>query len=500
MSTPSSPCSTSPVTPCSPISSNNSSFLEDVECINNWIDCFAICSFDIELGQKIDFFYPSTYSERVDKIQQSNIAYLAFPDGGTQPTKNITNFNYAFRLKDEHNVAASENEFVFGHVVYRQKKDSSVHRGYVMKSLVLLTRHPYIKLHRYLVQRISDAYFIEENINVLHDVMTQINKWPYPKTDFQFALPFQGHRVSYRTPSYTPHPSIVRFLNSTPEAANSIKTNIYKKSKVDIKKDVNGRVSSVAPVTPLKERLLGRKYVLQHELNFYRHFKSHLSHLHHMWELVLSGEPILVLSPTAGECSSAVMALVSLIAPIPYKGDYRPYFTVHNSEFRSLPNSNIIIGVTNPFFVKALQSWDNVLALGKSKPKKSPQLLSNPLENLLALSPSKLQQALTSGPSRESLTWEFKECFITKSKTIVKGTLEGLVDLNDDDKNREGAETLNNDQIKRHFEELTESFLLPLHMCFDSLVCSLKTFIVRSEHEKVFKKERFYEYSKKKWL
>ncbi len=194
---------------------------------------------------------------------------------------------------------------------------------------------------------------------------------------------------------------------------------------MEIKTDKTGKVASVAPVTPLKERLLGRKYAFQHELNFYRHFKTHIPHLHHMWELVIQGSPILILSPTAGECSSAVMALVSIIAPIPYAGDYRPYFTVHNSEFRNLQAQNTILGVTNPFFVKALENWGTVIAVGKAK-KKNNSLLS---------------AVMSSSPTRESLMWEYKECFVTKEKSIVKGEIKGLVTLDDGDKDRESAGT-----------------------------------------------------------
>jgi hypothetical protein len=77
----------------------------------------------------------------------------------------------------------------------------------------MLTRHPYIKLHRYLIQRISELYFEKEDKKIFFESMIQINKWPYPQIDYQFALPFMGHRVSYRTPLYTPHWSVNRFLN-----------------------------------------------------------------------------------------------------------------------------------------------------------------------------------------------------------------------------------------------------------------------------------------------
>jgi len=77
-----------------------------------------------------------------------------------------------------------------------------------------------------------------------------------------------------------------------------------------------------------------------------------------LWELLVLAEPLMVVAPTpgtllghlrtclcllldptvppmtsgmarrAGDCSAAVAALISLIAPLPYSADFRPYFTV----------------------------------------------------------------------------------------------------------------------------------------------------------------------------
>jgi len=120
----------------------------------------------------------------------------------------------------------------------------------------------------------------------------------------------------------------------------------------------------VSSVTPLKERLLGRKYPYQQEVNIYRNFISHsLENLAKFWELVLTGEPILVLSPTPTQCCVSVFSLVSIIAPIPYGGDVRPYFTVHNQDFKYFSQmgghhgfTSAIVGVTNPFFIKAYEN------------------------------------------------------------------------------------------------------------------------------------------------
>lgn len=62
----------------------------------------------------------------------------------------------------------------------------------------------------------------------------------------------------------------------------------------------------------------------------------------------------------AGACSAAVAALISLITPLPYAADFRPYFTIHDSVFAQLSqelpsNANSLprlLGVTNLYFLK----------------------------------------------------------------------------------------------------------------------------------------------------
>jgi len=55
-----------------------------------------------------------------------------------------------------------------------------------------------------------------------------------------------------------------------------------------------------------------------------------------------------------------------MIAPLRYCGDYRPYFTIHDAEFKEYTNKaqappSVILGVTNPFFAKTLQHWPHII-------------------------------------------------------------------------------------------------------------------------------------------
>jgi hypothetical protein len=69
-----------------------------------------------------------------------------------------------------------------------------------------------------------------------------------------------------------------------------------------------------------------------------------------------------------------VAALVALVAPLPYAADFRPYYTIHDADFKllaagQLPDASArlpaMMGVTNLYFVKGLDHWPNVLAVGQ---------------------------------------------------------------------------------------------------------------------------------------
>ena len=61
-----------------------------------------------------------------------------------------------------------------------------------------------------------------------------------------------------------------------------------------------------------------------------------LPSLWHLWELVLTGQPIMVFAPTPSLCSQTVLGLVSLIAPIGFNDDFRPFLTIYDPDFREI--------------------------------------------------------------------------------------------------------------------------------------------------------------------
>lgn len=57
-----------------------------------------------------------------------------------------------------------------------------------------------------------------------------------------------------------------------------------------------------------------------------------LPHIWLLWESVVSGRDIVCWSPSAATCSQVVLALVSLISPLSFCGDYRPYMSLYDAD------------------------------------------------------------------------------------------------------------------------------------------------------------------------
>jgi len=200
---------------------------------------------------------------------------------------------------------------------------------------------------------------------------------------------------------------------------------------------------------------------------------------------------------------------VHIIWPLRYASDYRPFFTIHNSEFHEItfnsstkPSSTqpkIIIGVTNPFFAKLLHQWPHIIRADdnqqKPKTKKHENFLLvehdednlsiNELEDSTELSSSPQGQikvrkkiSTTSKPYKPThalnnnsshLTFDMKAGLYTKYKSYLqrdKTILKRLQSTN----SQQRPDTVQNALLRRFFLELTQSFIIPLERYFVSLL------------------------------
>uniref|UniRef100_A0A8C5BS89 DENN/MADD domain containing 6B n=1 Tax=Gadus morhua TaxID=8049 RepID=A0A8C5BS89_GADMO len=381
----------------------------------SWLECVCVVTFDLELGQAIEccIVYPHC-------LQKTSICYLSFPDSYSGCLGD-TQFSFRFRQsigrispdfgedaydRDAPVTLQRDLGHFYGYVYFRQVKDVSVKRGYFQKSLVLVSRLPYVHLFHTLLQIIAPEYF-EKLEPCLEAVCNEIDQWPSPVPGLTLNLPVMGTVLQVRIPSKTDKPGGSPHLLPAPTLLPTI-----------------------------------------HELDLFKCFQSALIHLQVLWELTLLGEPLVVMAPSPTMSSEIVLALVSSIAPLKYCSDYRPYFTIHDSEFREYTTRtqappNVILGVTNPFFIKTFQSWPHIVRLG------DPRMAGDLPKQVKVKKLAKLKTLDT----KPGIYTAYKT-FLQKDKVLIKRLLKGI--------QRKRPSEVQSAILRRHLLELTQSFIIPL--------------------------------------
>ena len=103
------------------------------------------------------------------------------------------------------------------------------------------------------------------------------------------------------------------------------------------------------------------------DLGFFPHFSIKKSDLvWKLWEIMLLNKSILVITDKSSISSKLIFLLQSLIFPIQFKGRYFPYFTIYDKDLDNLGNpesqyNNLVLGVTNPIFLKVVWYLDVLL-------------------------------------------------------------------------------------------------------------------------------------------
>uniref|UniRef100_A0A3Q2R306 DENN/MADD domain containing 6B n=1 Tax=Fundulus heteroclitus TaxID=8078 RepID=A0A3Q2R306_FUNHE len=377
---------------------------------SSWLECVCVVTFDLELGQA---------------IEKSSICYLSFPDsysgclGDTQFTFRLRQsvgrqcFRDDVYNRDAPVTLQRETAHFFGYVYFRQVKDVSMKRGYFQKSLVLVSRLPYTHLFHSLLQTIAPEFF-EKLEPFLEAVCNEIDQWPPPTPGQTLNLPVVGSVLQIRIPSKTDKPG----------------------------------GSPVRQIT--KENLLPAPTLLPtiHELDLFKCFQSVLIHLQMLWELTLLGEPLVIMAPSPTGCSETVLALVSSISPLKFCCDFRPYFTIHDCEFREYTTRtqappNVVLGVTNPFFIKTFQNWPHIVRLGEIK-------MAGDLPKQVKVKKLSKLKTLDTKPG----IYTAYKTFLHKDKILIKRLLKGI--------QRKRPSEAQSAILRRHLLELTQSFIIPL--------------------------------------
>lgn len=278
---------------------------------------------------------------------------------------------------------AKDQGRLLGVAHYRQKRDTSVPRGYVQQVFLLLSRLPYLVAHelilRVLAPRCSQCCHLSPDTSrtcvasamgpvpssmfafdasfhpahatqadVLDQAYDELASWPSPHPHVQYSVSLLHQSLSFVTPPRELRP--IRSLQS-PRSTKVI---------------LDDRV-----------RILDKRQPSRHSQDFfplYHLLGDHLADITRIWELLISHEHLLILSNTPSMSSAAALAVVSLIMPIKFVGDLRSYFTVQDVDFSTLSKlgkketpfpaqHSVVVSGTNPFFVRAFSGWKHMLSV-----------------------------------------------------------------------------------------------------------------------------------------
>lgn len=459
------------------------------ESLRQWVVALCIIRFDLEQGQLIEECYPPGC---LTKDEESEIAFSSFPDSVSQNhnRSSIHDCIFFFRSRRWDNSQASNeastemnaigkesspkstnvrrsksdnkayiSRYMYGYVFNRQRHDERLKRGGEQKSVVILSHSPYSSVFRPLLQIMGPLYF-DIGKKALEHIAAYVSMWPAPLPGKLMELPIGNATLK---------------VNLPPAHSLPLESGILFEESA----------SSMAPFLPNNQSI---PQGLFHDSDLFGIFRALLLQLWVLWELLIIGEPILIIAPTPPQCSEAVASLVSLIAPLLCSVDFRPYFTIHDPEFAYLNSLQegdtfppMILGVTNLFFLKALRNIPHIVSVGSPAPNSNRFALSNRSStgrisgksegfglqqlSLKKFSPSSLLSAVKlrrDGPL--CLMTEHKEAIWSTYSAATKpdtSILNRLIDAGMSPRIEESMSVVNNEILRRHFLELTTNFLAP---------------------------------------
>jgi len=507
----------------------------DLERLHQWITCICLVDFDLNIGQTLKFAYPEG---SLTDSEKTNIANLSLPDSHSNDEVGDCYFCFRFRTDQKANTLhGRRHPFLFGFACFRQKEDATIHRGYFQKSVVIITHLPHAKLFKECTATIGKSYFAY-GTSILEAACRNMATWPSPSSTEQLHLPLLGEILTLMPSSLTRSPS-QRFIPDIPDDGRFDMTKLKKQlaqptnvpSPRSIPKQFKRNFTQICAmgypadivlealeitdniledaITIVAQKFLhknsskGKQLDLDwdplkrdlsngyfQEVNVFSVFRNHIKNLWYLWELAITGQPLLVTAKQANECSDAVLCLISLISPVRFEGDYRPYFTVYDPDFKAFCSLHdhgsippIMLGITNPYFCKAMNNFPNILFLSQHHEASSPPSNIAAITVKSAAAKSKKQtyekrkrrnmdtslNTIVTNQNhlitRHSMHFTPDQSILNRLLT-VQNTIDSTGAVSDAQVEIAEVSAINNRILRKYFRELTHNFLKPFERYF----------------------------------
>ncbi|GIQ84766.1 DENN/MADD domain containing protein [Kipferlia bialata] len=337
-----------------------------------YLASLCVVSFDLLLGNVCECISPA---ESLTPEERRRVAFLSFPDTHSVGNENLDTL-YSYIL-DRH-----ERSRLYAFVLFQQRSDKSVERGYTQRALVALCPLPLDSLWTEVLTLLAPTLLgsqpepshrqqlVKEVVDVIH------NDWPDMafNTDLDLPLPSQ-HRQGASLPSLCvrlPSPRV-----QSENRAGSLPLSVGAKLRLRM---MGGKVAKgkgkgsgspallphgavIPQAMPLQTNAANRLAKtsnaggvhLPPSFSFLASCPESLislgslglglfcdfmplptspapTFLWQAWMALLMGQRVLVVCGDVSILSRTVLSLVSLISPIPFGGHLRPYLTVYEEK------------------------------------------------------------------------------------------------------------------------------------------------------------------------
>lgn len=269
-----------------------------------------------------------TYPDHIslDEKEKMNICYLSFPDSNSgcmgdskfhikvrsrfddscrimrHQRKCLADFNYACPQWNQRAEAASH---IYGFVYFRQTKNASIKRGYFQKSIVLLTRLPFVNLFYRLSEHIAPIFFQQpghsDRVALLTLIFQEIGRWPSIRDLLGRSIdPLQLrilNKVFQISPLNSGNGMTKRKEEDSTTTEDSLEVSTTQFNSLESAAE-SGDTEEIEIISNLQE------------IDLFRHLECLLKELHLLWELVMINEPIIVIGNSPSISSQVVQSLV----------------------------------------------------------------------------------------------------------------------------------------------------------------------------------------------
>ncbi|QRV74955.1 polarity axis stabilization protein [Ceratobasidium sp. AG-Ba] len=386
---------------------------EKVEALQRWVVSVAVVDFDLDIGPVVAKLYPSIKLSAPDR---ENIAFSSFPDTTLFDTGTQTH-SFKIRLSQTLSIVSKDSVrdigVIYGYACFMQRKDPTSKRGYLQRSIVFLTHLPYIGIFDRAINLFGPMFFTHGNA-MLQSGCLNVCSWPDPTPGCTLELGLLGSVITAELPR-----------------SDEEQQHLYKLLSED---------SVVIASLPMQSIIQLLADILPK-----------------LWECLVLCDPILVFAPSPAISSAVVWWLRDLIRPLPFAGDIRPYFHIHDRDFNLLvsknaPRPGLILGVTNPYFENVCKHWPHTLSIGSS---------GTPVNGA---GKGKSATALASQSFGPSIGYHTKHNrYIGKDSALLK-KLEAAVKAGP----KEQFQVT--ELARQHFAQRSQQILAPLNRYFSSLL------------------------------